>query len=472
MTLPARKLLCLLLISPVLFAGCAAVPHIPEKKDYAVPEDSGNRHMVFPAGERFLGSSACSTCHTHIYEQQSASMHAQSYSNSIFRAQYFNEILPAVQGSPAMEKEARSCGACHMPTAYLEHGKKVLNAEDIDETASGVTCDFCHRIEGYEGSQPGNGNYAAIPGSTKYGPYVHARSWHHMYHKLQTKSEFCATCHHGVNQHGVLVKPTYVEWKKSEYAKRKVQCQDCHMNVNGYLIDAKAIFESGKAADMVLGYSPDRRILYSHNFPGARTGTQITNAIPLRVKLSAGSGENSQTVNVVVEVDNFRTGHSAPSGSIELRYLWLDVHVLAGANHYGLVAASTNASGYDVSCMAEGDRAILGEDFPAGKRIYRAVFHDKAGHQTDSMVLAASKVFDNRLKAATVRSEMFTWVPPAGFHGNATVAATLYYVAYPDSFRRRLKLPPAENTIVSTSRNLLDVDASGSISFPMENTDW
>jgi hypothetical protein len=398
-------------------------------------------------------------------------MHAQSYSNSIFRAQYFGEILPAAQSSHAMEAEARSCGACHMPAAYLESGKKVLKAEDIDETASGVTCDLCHRIDGHEGGNPGNGNYTAIPGTTKYGPYAHARSWHHMYHKLQTKSEFCATCHHGVNQQGVLVKPTYTEWKKSEYAKRKVQCQDCHMNVNGYLIDTKALFESGRAADMVLGYSPDRRTLYSHNFPGARTGTQITNAIPLRIKLTADTNAASRAINVLVEVDNIRTGHSMPSGSIELRYLWLDVRVLAGTNQYELPASSDDASGYDVSCKAEGDRAVLGDSFPAGKRIYRAVFHDKTGRQTDSMVMASGKVFDNRLKAAAVRSEEYKWVPTAGFQGNATVMATLYYTAYPDSFRRRLKLPPAENTVVSATRNMLTSDASGSVTLPMDTPD-
>jgi hypothetical protein len=462
-----RLLSLCLLISPLFFGCSTADLGIPRVLPPTVTSRKPKRQDAGSVVQKFASSHTCANCHGHIYAQQNVSMHALSYSNEVFRAQYFGEILPAAGDSPAMHKEARSCGACHMPVAYLKGGRRIVTAKDVDASMSGVTCDLCHRIDGYEGRRPGNGNFTAVPGSTKYGPFRHKRAWHHAYLKLQTKSEFCATCHHAVNHRGVLVKPTYAEWKKSKYAKKGIECQDCHMNANGYLIDAKASFESGKAATMVLGSAPERRKLYSHNFPGAHTGTQLANAIPVRMKLSVDSNALNNAIAVMLEVDNVRTGHSMPSGSIEIRYLWLDVCVFSGTNKFELTASSSDGSrGYDLSCKVPGDRVILGPGFPAGKRIYRAVLHDKAGKQTDSMVDAADKVFDNRLKAESIRKEEYTWRVPKGFKGDATVVATLYYVAYPHSFSKRLHLSAAKNTAIACVRRLARIAPSGEILLP------
>ena len=295
------RLLYACLIIGTLSAGCSS--HLPSSgTNVPTPTVPAATRADDGKGKKFLSSKSCALCHTHVYEQHTASMHARSYSNEVFRAQYYGEILPAANDNPASHKEARLCASCHMPIASLLRGRRIVTEKDIDPNMSGVTCDLCHRIDGYEGRHPGNGNFTAVPGSTKYGPFKHQKSWHHAYLKLQTKSEFCATCHHGVNHRGVLVKPTYVEWKKSEYRKKGIECQDCHMNAYGYLVDSVASYESGKAADMTLGSAPYRKKLYSHNFPGGRTSTQLAHAIPLRVKLCTQSNTVRRTVGVVVEV--------------------------------------------------------------------------------------------------------------------------------------------------------------------------
>ena len=54
-------------------------------------------------------------------------------------------------------------------------------------------------------------------------------------HEVETRefldrSEFCASCHtiiHPLN--GLRLEHTYDEWKKSIYAEKGIQCQDCHM---------------------------------------------------------------------------------------------------------------------------------------------------------------------------------------------------------------------------------------------------
>ena len=48
--------------------------------------------------------------------------------------------------------------------------------------------------------------------------------------ELYGTSEYCAACHtiiHPLN--GIRLEHTYDEWKKSVYAEKGIQCQDCHM---------------------------------------------------------------------------------------------------------------------------------------------------------------------------------------------------------------------------------------------------
>ena len=343
-----------------------------------------------------------------------------------------------------------------MPIAYQTSRTKLVSRSQVDPKMSGVTCDLCHRIKGHTGTEPRNGNFIASPGQAKYGPFRHASNWHHVYAKFQTKSEFCAVCHESVNQRGVRVKPTYTEWKASPYAQRGIECQDCHMNAKGYLVAGEATYESGGAATMTLGKAPDRGKLYSHHFPGARTQTQLGNAIPLTIATDKGTAAPGETVAITVQVDNRRTGHKMPSGSIELRYLWLDLQAVAGDRRIDIPVPDATP-GYGVGGALPDGRAALGKAFPPGKRVYRAVFLDPQGKQTHSMVEAASKVFDNRLDTAAVRAERFAWRVPDGLAGAVELVARLHYVAYPESFAAKLGLPPAAPTLITTARHTVTV---------------
>ncbi|NQT88386.1 NapC/NirT family cytochrome c [bacterium] len=403
-------------------------------------------------------SGMCKGCHVDIHKQQSGSMHALSYENPVFQAQYYKEALPRAYGERRYRDEARSCAACHMPVAYATSAAPVIIGKHIDPRMSGVTCDLCHRISGYKGDAPGNGNYIASPGPEKYGPFRHHKPWHHVYLELQTKSEFCAICHNSTNQLGVEVKPTYTEWKASPHARNGIQCQDCHMNADGYLIDSEARYESGKAAVMVVGSAPERKKLYTHRFPGAKTQTHIENALPLRISTEKSRVAQGEALTITVQVSNERTGHRMPSGSIELRYLWLDLRARIGDRSFDIPASSVTAPLlYDVGGAMPGDQAALGEGFPPGKRVYRAIFLDENCKQTHSMIEAASKVFDNRLETAAVRTETFAWRVPDDIEGTVEIVARLHYVAYPESFATRLELPRAPTTLISASQHTVTV---------------
>src|SRR5574341_538601 len=60
----------------------------------------------------------CGGCHDEIVGQQLESEHEASFTNPLFQAQYFQEVLPRVAKDPALTEEATLCIACHAPVAH------------------------------------------------------------------------------------------------------------------------------------------------------------------------------------------------------------------------------------------------------------------------------------------------------------------------------------------------------------------
>ena len=304
-------------------------------------------------------SSSCRICHEKQYAQHQESLHARSFSDPAFQAQYFKELLPAADANPDLGKEADRCIACHSPVSFQKKKGRAGPERAFDEQLSGVVCDFCHRVGAYKGAQPGGGNFMSSPGDMKFGPFKVAKSdWHHIYHELQTKSEFCAICHNDVNHLGLEIKSTFTEWLASPYAKRGIQCQDCHMSTQGFLTDGRPAFESGKATVMTVGSSVDRALLYSHRFPGTTARAQMEGALSLDLKIDQPAAAPGEEVTVRLEVMNRNAGHSIPTGSTDLRLLWLELSVETPGGSV-LVPAGTAApeTPYDVAGRGESRRA-------------------------------------------------------------------------------------------------------------------
>lgn len=397
---------------------------------------------------------SCGGCHDHTYQQHLGSMHSGSFSNPVFLAEYTQEVLPAARSTANGFRDARSCTACHAPVAHKKSRARLVIPDPAASASSSVTCDFCHTITGYRGVEPGNGNYTVAPGPLKFGPLRTRTDWHHHYSELQTKSEFCAICHSVRNQYGLDIKSTYVEWKESRYAADGIQCQDCHMSVDGFLTKGRAVHESGLAASMSLGSSPVRETLYTHRFQGARSQSQIEGAIQLAFDPSSAKPVAGETLLLNLLVDNSRTGHKMPSGSVELRFLWLEAYAEIDGHHVDLVpSAREGSAGYDVTGVhAKLDEEILAGAVPPGRRIYRTILVDRRGKATLSSHLAESASFDNRLNASEIRVEGFRLMLPDSKALKATLFATLFYVPYPDAFATRLGLPKAEPIVIASTQ--------------------
>jgi len=422
-----------------------------DEAEHATISDSIKSSQYWP-------SSACQNCHLHIYEQQSQSMHAKSFTNPVFQAQYFKELLPLAKTDPVLSKEAESCISCHAPAFYMTNKRPGSSKDQIDPDMSGVTCDFCHTISGYSGDNPGEGNYISAPSERKLGPFKFASDWHHVYSELQTKSEFCGICHNSVNHHGLEIKSTFTEWKNSSYAKEGIQCQDCHMNVQGFLTAGKPVFESGKAADVSLAHPKERAKIYTHRFPGARTSTQVVGALKVEIGVIEKAPSAGGDMAIEVSVDNVRTGHKMPSGSADLRLLYLDLSAHIGGRAVDISADSRpDSGGYDVTGGGAFDEDILGSDILKGKRIYRSIFVDKSGKQTFSSYNAVKIIFDNRLNAAEIRKETYHFKIPEDAKGSLSLTANLYYLPYPSLFAKQLGLPEPKKVEIASASLSVDL---------------
>lgn len=394
----------------------------------------------------------CRGCHVTIFEQHSESMHAKSFTNPVFQAQYFNEVLPMVGKDPDIRFDTVKCIACHSPIAYIKNGGEIDSPEQADLSMSGVTCDFCHRISGYQGDGPEDGNFIATPGEIKYGPFRYEADHHREYHELQTKSELCAICHNSVNHHGLEIKSTYTEWRNSTYAEKGIECQDCHMNAKGFLTGGKPYYASGKAAKMTLGRAPYRRKLYTHRFPGAHSKTQVKGAITLKIEVEKTAVSAGEDVTITIYVDNSRTGHKMPSGSADLRQLWLDLKVKSGMKELSVPAVSDiKPVKYDIAGEGPFDREVLGDDIRQGCRIYRTILMDETGKQTLSSYNAVKIIFDNRLNSSETRKETYRFKTPEDAEGHVIIVAKLNYLSFPSSFAKSLGVPARSPVEISTA---------------------
>ncbi len=405
-----------------------------------------------PPGAEYWPSTLCRDCHDKIFDQHSESMHAKSFTNPAFKKQYFDELLPLVSQDPALQREAEMCIACHSPIAYTARRGEIILEEDVDPLMSGVTCDFCHTIPGHTGERPENANYITEPGDKKLGPFPHEYDWHHVYSEFVTKSEFCAVCHNYVNRYGVEIRSTYSEWKSSRYAEEGIECQDCHMNVDGFLTAGEPTYESGQAATMTLGSAPFRGRLYTHRFPGAHSRSQVVGALTLEIATDEDAVEPGDEIEIRVLVDNSRTGHKMPSGSPELRLLLLDLR----AHYEGMsvpipITSAKESEACGVSGYSQCEGEVLEDEMLPGSRVYRALYADSRGHRTLASYQAAKIIFDNRINAAEIRKETYRFEIPGEAEGSLSLTAKLYYLSYPRSFAESLGLGTPEPVEIATA---------------------
>jgi len=181
------------------------------------------------ANHTFEPSITCKECHPKIYEEFQTSQHRNA---SIFR----DEIHAAVwkKHPKNIKLQSYGCARCHTPASKnfeaLIAKKNGVVPDPKDETQQeGVSCAYCHRIEGIEHGDMLNKNIIAKEAKAYFGTRKdHIKS---PFHKIRTDSEHfnngnvCIGCHsHKKNKFGMNVCSTNI---KNELDG--ANCVSCHM---------------------------------------------------------------------------------------------------------------------------------------------------------------------------------------------------------------------------------------------------
>jgi hypothetical protein len=245
---------------------------VPSPRDAGASIDAG-----LGPGLYLHAASRCGDCHDKMFDEWQASAHSRSAS------------APAFLPMRAAATDGAACDVCHRPLARYAAPRALA--------ADGVTCDVCHTLRAVDPAAAMPRFALEVGQPVKYGPYCQLGD--HYFHRmgcspLHRRSELCAACHQ-LEADGVPIYTSYREWQGTRYARRGVQCQDCHMP------SVRAPIAEGAAARERIG---DHRL-----------------AVPAGPGLAfeATARAAGDAIEVRVMVESRGAGHHLPTGSPERR---------------------------------------------------------------------------------------------------------------------------------------------------------
>jgi hypothetical protein len=376
----------------------------------------------------FFLDTDCAVCHPRQLKELQGSMHSAAHSDPLYRS--FAETARREAGP----KVYAFCSGCHS-AAGVASGLIPNKPDDQlpNEAKAGVSCDICHSISSLTGQagpwkEPGNASFVLEQSRAKFGKLgevVENRRHTGAKRDFFGKAEFCASCHtviHPIN--GLRIEHTYGEWKESIYAKKGIQCQDCHMRE---VADAIKVAQTLKPIE-VKGQSANEgpvRQIYPHLFVGGNAnadrlanGKQHAQMAEKRLKSAARlelkvpeSVTAGKPLSFDVLVHNVAAGHNIPTGVTELRQMWVDLRVL-------------DAKGNEL--FHSGDLDEKG-DLRSGAIRFGAETLDKDGKPTYKLWEMAKFLWKRTIPPKSSCRDTVTVKLPAGLKGNVTINARLLY---------------------------------------------
>jgi len=211
-------------------------PGLPDGYWDAPAATDGNPPHDWSALEANLHPEACAQCHIEQFNVWKNSLHAHAYSSGL------------IGQFPGMGHAAgNECLECHAPLAEqlypdskemfssvqlsLQHSAgfdpdAVLDPESaLPLRHSGVSCAACH-VRGWKRFGPPSKKSGAVgfQDTVAHGGFTATKAFEN--------SQFCAKCHQFPQSAAINGKPlenTVFEWQQSDFARRGVSCQQCHM---------------------------------------------------------------------------------------------------------------------------------------------------------------------------------------------------------------------------------------------------
>lgn len=272
-----------------------------------------------------LDPATCEGCHPDEYREWSGSMHAYASDDPVFRAMNQRGQRETNGALGAL------CTGCHAPMAVRE-GATVdgQNLDELPRALRGVTCTFCHSVQGVEGDH-NNPLVLAEIGEMR-GQFAkpietpaHTSTHEALLDGRDARSSrACGACHDVVTPSGLALERTFAEWQTSLFAQpgTELSCIACHMTNR-----------ESRAADV---RDAPYRVVGSHTLAGLDIATtpwpeteaqrtEITNNLEpsISAKLCVAPGPGGLQIDVTL--DNVAAGHAWPSGVTHGRRAWVEV---------------------------------------------------------------------------------------------------------------------------------------------------
>lgn len=272
---------------------------------------------------------ACAGCHGDISAEWRGSAHANALNDAYYLG--LAGMFAQERGAEAL----RYCAGCHNPVGLMQgeidlrlaqKNQPGSNAYEVRglgvnlpvsaRAAEGVSCALCHRAFSADPAGAGlliNTTPLALPQDAQGRLELQAAPAPHraeVWPAILQQAELCGACHNLRTPDGLLLEPTFDEWRASRFAAEGVTCQDCHM--------PRA---SARKVDSALP-----SLVHAHGGqPGAPSSLAGLDAggdlLARAASVQVFAGADIITVTVV----NTGTGHFLPSGADDLREVWLDV---------------------------------------------------------------------------------------------------------------------------------------------------
>ncbi len=390
--------------------------------------------------DRWHTPESCSECHNEIYRQWQGTMHSNAGRDPLFLAAV-EHLRDRVSGE-VERNELRTCTRCHSAAGHLSAGA-VDSFSDLSPLTElyergGTFCDFCHNVSG---STPRDGWYEVEPGpgpddmGALRGPRRDAQNQGHevSYSELHTLASFCGTCHDqnhaGAN---IPVLATYSEWRDGPYntgeAETTVVCQDCHMRqVPGDPTtgSTERPDRPGRSAPALGTMSPQRPHIWAHNFVGGNTlvpslladdvhGTMARERLREAATLELAAPDRATAGSPVileVRVTNSGAGHNLPTGSTEIRQMWIELRITAEGDEVVYQSGVVDDEGA----------------LPEGTHTFGTVFGDEDGEPVPLSTQATRVLRDHRIGPRETAVERFELTLPQSASGTMTVTVRLRY---------------------------------------------
>jgi hypothetical protein len=380
----------------------------------------------------FFMSSDCALCHPRQWAELDGAMHSVAHVDPLYRS--FAEMARREAG----EEVYTYCSGCHSPAGVVTGLIPRVPEESLPaEAKAGVTCDVCHTITELESThgpwgEPGNASFTMEPGRHKLGPLAEVeRNPAHTGERREffESSEFCASCHtiiHPIN--GLRIEHTYDEWRKSVYAERGINCQDCHMrSVEDAITVAETLepvevrgtaarkgVERSIAPHYFVGGNADADQLLGSRKHAGMAEARLRSAATLEIRAPEAAAPGSELA-FEIAVNNVGAGHSLPTSLTELREMWVHVRVLDAAGAVVFESGALDDHG----------------EIPEGTMRFGAALHDADGEYTFKPWEGAGFLWKRQVPAKGTEADPFSASLPAEASAPFTIEARLHYRTAP-----------------------------------------